>query len=79
MNIYHYGYIYFMLKFYISYLINVLLIYRKVLEQACVQTLSPRKMKILFMKFINFEEKYGTAEAITHIRQMAANYVEKHI
>ncbi|KYN31201.1 Protein RRP5 like protein, partial [Trachymyrmex septentrionalis] len=52
---------------------------RKVLEQACVQTLSPRKMKILFMKFINFEEKYGTAEAITHIRQMAANYVEKHI
>ncbi|KYM75390.1 Protein RRP5 like protein, partial [Atta colombica] len=52
---------------------------RKVLEQACVQTLSPRKMKILFMKFINFEEKYGTSEAVTRVRQMAADYVEKHI
>ncbi|KAG5341859.1 RRP5 protein, partial [Acromyrmex heyeri] len=52
---------------------------RKVLEQACVQTLSPRKMKILFMKFINFEEKYGTSEAVARVRQMAADYVEKHI
>lgn len=68
-----------MLKFYVSYLINVSLIYRKVLEQACVQTLPPRKMKILFMKFINFEEKYGTSEAVTRVRQMATDYVEKHI
>ncbi|KYQ47857.1 Protein RRP5 like protein, partial [Trachymyrmex zeteki] len=52
---------------------------RKVLEQACVQTLPPRKMKILFMKFINFEEKYGTSEAVTRVRQMATDYVEKHI
>ncbi|KYN28988.1 Protein RRP5 like protein [Trachymyrmex cornetzi] len=51
---------------------------RKVLEQACVQTLSPRKMKILFMKFVNFEKKYGTSEAVTRVRQMAADYVEKH-
>ncbi|XP_018405651.1 PREDICTED: protein RRP5 homolog isoform X1 [Cyphomyrmex costatus] len=51
---------------------------RKVLEQACVQTLSPRKMKILFMKFINFEEKYGTSEAVNRVRQMATDYMEKH-
>ncbi|XP_071562624.1 rRNA biogenesis protein RRP5 [Temnothorax nylanderi] len=51
---------------------------RKVLERACVQTLPPRKMKTLFTKFINFEEKYGTAEAVARVRQMAADYVEKH-
>jgi len=49
-----------------------------VLEQACVQTLPPRKMKILFTKFINFEEKYGTSEAVARVRKMAADYVEKH-
>ncbi|KAL0119658.1 hypothetical protein PUN28_007830 [Cardiocondyla obscurior] len=51
---------------------------RKVLEQACVQTLPPRKMKTLFRKFINFEEAHGTPEAVDRVRQMAADYVEKH-
>lgn len=51
---------------------------RKVLERACVQTLPPRKMKTLYTKFINFEEKNGTPEAVDRIRQMAADYVEKH-
>lgn len=35
-------------------------------------------MKTLFTKFINFEEKYGTPEAVARVRQMAADYVEKH-
>ncbi|XP_011176334.3 protein RRP5 homolog [Solenopsis invicta] len=52
---------------------------RKVLERACVQTLPPRKIKTLFTKFINFEEKYGTSEAVARVRQMAADYVENHI
>lgn len=50
---------------------------RKALEQACVQTLPVRKMKILFTKFKNFEEKYGTFESVARIVQMAADYVEK--
>ncbi|XP_029179011.1 protein RRP5 homolog [Nylanderia fulva] len=50
---------------------------RRVLERACVQTLPARKMKTLFTKFINFEEKYGTPEAAARIIQKAADYVEK--
>ncbi|CAL1679383.1 unnamed protein product [Lasius platythorax] len=50
---------------------------RRVLERACVQTLPARKMKTLFAKFISFEEKYGTPEAVARIVQMAADYVEK--
>ena len=52
-------------------------IYRKVLERAVVQTLPPRKMKILFKKFINFEEQHGTQEDVTHVQQLAVEYVEK--
>ncbi|XP_071873490.1 ribosomal RNA Processing 5 [Bombus fervidus] len=50
---------------------------RKVLERAVVQTLPPRKMKILFKKFINFEEQHGTQEDVIRVQQMAVEYVEK--
>ncbi|RLU17008.1 hypothetical protein DMN91_011077 [Ooceraea biroi] len=50
---------------------------RRVLERACVQTLPARKMKTLFKKFMSFEEKYGTPETVSHVQQMAADYVEK--
>lgn len=51
---------------------------RKVLKRACAQTLRPRKMRALFVKYIDFEEKYGTFEAAEHVRQVAADYVDKH-
>jgi len=47
------------------------------LEQACVQTLPVRKMRTLFKKFMSFEEKYGTPEAVERVRQMATDYVDK--
>ncbi|XP_032673721.1 rRNA biogenesis protein rrp5-like, partial [Odontomachus brunneus] len=50
---------------------------RKVLERAVAQTLPVRKMKTLFKKFISFEEKYGTPEAVAHVQQMVTDYVEK--
>lgn len=50
---------------------------RKVLERACVQVLPARKMKTLFNKFKNFEEKYGTPDTVTRVVQMATAYVEK--
>jgi len=34
-------------------------------------------MRTLFKKFMSFEEKYGTPEAVERVRQMAADYVEK--
>ena len=52
-------------------------IYRKVLERAVVQTLPPRKMKTLFKKYINFEERHGTEGDVARVQQMAVEYVEK--
>ncbi|XP_011633635.1 protein RRP5 homolog [Pogonomyrmex barbatus] len=50
---------------------------RKVLEQASVLTLPLRKMKVLFSKYLAFEEKYGTPEAADRVRQMIADYVKR--
>lgn len=50
---------------------------RKVLERAVLQVLPPRKMKILYKKFINLEEQHGTQEDVIRVQQMAVEYVEK--
>lgn len=55
----------------------VIHVYRKVLERACALTLPARKMKTLFKKYISFEEKYGSPEAVNRVTQLAADYVEK--
>jgi hypothetical protein len=34
-------------------------------------------MKILFKKYINFEEKYGTKENISRIQAFAVKYIEE--
>ncbi|XP_015588888.1 protein RRP5 homolog [Cephus cinctus] len=49
---------------------------RKILERAVVQTLPARKMKSLFKKFVSFEEQHGTPERVSHVQQLAVNYVE---
>lgn len=52
---------------------------RKVLDRSVsTQVLQPRKMKVLFKKFINFEEQYGTQEAVQHVRELANEYVKEH-
>lgn len=47
------------------------------MERAVAQTLPVRKMKTLFKKFISFEEKHGTSEAVARVQQMVTDYVEK--
>nr|KAF7435982.1 hypothetical protein H0235_004173 [Vespula pensylvanica] len=49
---------------------------RKVLERAIVQNLPPKKMKVLFKKFISFEEKHGTPEDVEHVQRVATDYIE---
>ncbi|XP_047343995.1 protein RRP5 homolog [Vespa velutina] len=49
---------------------------RKVLERAIVQNLPPKKMKVLFKKFISFEEKHGTPEDVEHVQRAATDYIE---
>ncbi|XP_077285962.1 ribosomal RNA Processing 5 [Arctopsyche grandis] len=52
---------------------------RLVLERAISQKLQSRKMKILYKKWIDMEEKFGDADKIEEVRQMALNYIEKVI
>jgi rRNA biogenesis protein RRP5 len=40
------------------------------------QKLPARKMKSLFAKFLQFEERHGTPEGVEQVRQMAIRYVE---
>lgn len=51
---------------------------RKVLDRAITQNLPVKKMRTLFKKYLSFEEKYGTPENVSRVRELAANYVEKH-
>jgi hypothetical protein len=36
-----------------------------------------KKMKTLFTKFVQFEEKYGTAQNVHSVKQLAADYVKR--
>jgi rRNA biogenesis protein RRP5 len=54
----------------------VILHYRQVLERGVAQNLPARKMKSLFAKFLQFEERHGTPEGVEQVRQMAVRYVE---
>lgn len=51
--------------------------YRKVLEKGVMQSLPPRKMKILFKKYVSFEEQFGTPAGVEHATKLAQDYVNK--
>lgn len=50
---------------------------RKVLDQAIAQALPPKKIKVLFKKYIAFEEKHGSPENVSRIQELAVKYVEE--
>ncbi|XP_008558137.1 protein RRP5 homolog [Microplitis demolitor] len=50
---------------------------RKVLEKGVMQSLPPRKMKILFKKYVSFEEQFGTPAGVEHATKLAQDYVNK--
>ncbi|EFN87453.1 Protein RRP5-like protein, partial [Harpegnathos saltator] len=49
---------------------------RKVLKEALCMKLPLKKMKMLFKKYVRFEEAYGTAEDLNRLEQMVINFVE---
>lgn len=51
------------------------LYFRKILERATRQKLPARKMKMLFSKWVSFEEKHGSPEKVEHVRKQALAYV----
>ncbi|XP_049704618.2 protein RRP5 homolog [Helicoverpa armigera] len=50
---------------------------RQVMERMTSQKLPARKMKVLFKKWIEVEEKIGDQEQVDRIRQRAMDYIEK--
>ncbi|KAH9642267.1 hypothetical protein HF086_009631 [Spodoptera exigua] len=50
---------------------------RQVMERMTSQTLPARKMKILYKKWIEVEERMGDHDQAEVIRQRAAQYMEK--
>ncbi|KAJ8723652.1 hypothetical protein PYW07_007632 [Mythimna separata] len=50
---------------------------RQVMERITSQKLPARKMKILYKKWIEVEEKIGEQEQVDRIRQRAMEYIEK--
>lgn len=57
--------------------LSVFFSYRQVMERMTSQKLPARKMKVLFKKWIEVEEKLGDEEQVERIRQRAVEYVEK--
>lgn len=47
------------------------------MERMTSQKLPARKMKILYKKWIDTEEKIGDSEQISKIRQKAMDFIEK--
>jgi rRNA biogenesis protein RRP5 len=55
----------------------IIYIFRLIMERATSQRLPPKKMKILYKKWIEIESKYGSEETVERVRQLAKDYVEK--
>lgn len=49
---------------------------RSVLDRAIIQKLAMRKIKSLYQKYIEFEEKYGTSNNVKNLKARAAEYVK---
>lgn len=46
------------------------------LDRAIIQKLGMRKIKSLYQKYIEFEEKYGTPNNVKNLKTRAAEYVK---
>lgn len=52
---------------------------RQTLDRAIAQRLPMKNMKTLYTKYVAFEEKHGTREAVKRIKQAATDYVQKQL
>lgn len=46
------------------------------MERATSQKLPAKKMKTLFKKYLDFEERFGDENAVEHVKKMASEYVQ---
>jgi len=52
---------------------------RRLLDRITSLSLSTKKMKYFFKRFLDFEAKFGSAATIEHVKQKARSYVESRI
>lgn len=52
---------------------------RQTLERAVSHKIPMKKMRTLFKKYLDFEQKYGNDETVTNVKALAANYVHNEI
>lgn len=53
--------------------------YRQTLERAVTYKIPMKKMRTVFKKYLEFEQKYGDDESITKIKMLAASYVQNEL
>ena len=50
--------------------------FRQLFERVIHMNFSAKKMKFFFKKYLDFEEKYGTEEDVSAVKQKAVEYVQ---
>ena len=50
--------------------------YRHVFERVIHLSLSAKKMKFFFKRYLDFEKKYGSESSVDNVKQKAVEYVE---
>uniref|UniRef100_A0A1I8NZ65 S1 motif domain-containing protein n=1 Tax=Stomoxys calcitrans TaxID=35570 RepID=A0A1I8NZ65_STOCA len=51
---------------------------RNILERAVVQKIPLRKMRTIFKKYLEFEERFGNDTLVQRVKQLAIDYVKKN-
>lgn len=52
--------------------------FRNILERAVVQSIPLRKMRTIFKKYLEFEERFGNDANVQRVKQLAMDYVKKN-
>uniref|UniRef100_A0A0K8VMJ0 Protein RRP5 n=1 Tax=Bactrocera latifrons TaxID=174628 RepID=A0A0K8VMJ0_BACLA len=51
---------------------------RSVLERAIIQKIPMKKMRTIFKKYLEFEERFGTASDVEKVKKLAKEYVKRN-
>lgn len=52
---------------------------RQTLDRAASQKIPMKKMRTIFKKYLDFEEKYGDDDGVKKVKLLAASYVDKEV
>ena len=53
--------------------------FRQTLDRAVSQKIPMKKMRTLFKKYLDFEQRFGDDDLIRNVKLLAANYVEREV